>query len=575
MKKIKKIIAVMLIFLIIFTFSSTFATGTKTQLEIVQNDAEIKYLDNNQGNITKKIVNSKLNEGEVSVELSLNNIIKGNEEEKKYENTEIFIILEENIVNKQEKLDKYIAYLDTLTTKVFEKNSNTKIGIIGMKGTVDDSKVNENGKLEIGEKDESNINGSENNAEIVVNLTNKVEDIKSGLQNMNTSKTSYANNFQAAIRLANKSYSKDVNKILISLYDAVPDIAIGVKAMVSYGGTTEYRTVEEAVKGKHEKIANYTSSEILTLKENNIDFILLRPDDTSYDQTWYNMSTGEKELDFDGSPYVQKIYGTMDKPIYGKMYTLTNDSLEKVVTEYIYEDIIKDIGTDIKSAKIKEYFSKEVLENFDITFLNEEIDTTKIKENGYIEWNIGTVAGNNSATLKYTLKIKDMNNKNLLDKVISTSEKTELSYINNLGSEVTTTSTDSPKIKLKEQQELEATVTYDPTSQTTGRVIATIKTNKEVNKVEGWTLSEDEKTLTKEYSKNAEETVHLVDKDGMTKDVTIKITNIVPEKANPPKDNTVADKVLPNAGRIMLYWSIVIVTVSGIVAHIRYKKLYK
>lgn len=40
------------------------------------------------------------------------------------------------------------------------------------------------------------------------------------------------------------------------------------------------------------------------------------------------------------------------------------------------------------------------------------------------------------------------------------------------------------------------------------------------------------------------------------------------------KDTTIATKVLPYTGRVILIWTIAIVAVSAIVAHIRYKKLY-
>ncbi len=57
-----------------------------------------------------------------------------------------------------------------------------------------------------------------------------------------------------------------------------------------------------------------------------------------------------------------------------------------------------------------------------------------------------------------------------------------------------------------------------------------LRFHKKVNAVDGWTLSEDGMTLTKEYTKNTTETVHLVDLDGMTKDVVIEITNIENKK---------------------------------------------
>lgn len=318
----------------------------------------------------------------------------------------------------------------------------------------------------IGENDENGVPGTDKNAEIVCPLTTKFEDLKSGLLNMNSTKLKYHTNLQAAIRLANNSYSKNVNKLLISLYDNVPSVAIGVPNSYSYGGWfSDYKTGEEAIIAVHEKVSSETKSEILSLEKNNINFILLRPDDTSYDETWYNISTGEKSLDFDGSPYVQKIYGTLEKPTYGKMYSLNDTNLEKVVTEYIYSDIIENIRIDIKSATITEYFSDEVINNFDITFNNSNIDTSKLLSEKYIVWNIGDLLGNKTTSLEYTLKIKDMKNSILLNKILTTSEKTDLSYINYLDTQTTISSTSSPKIQLSQIKESSENAT-PPTNET-------------------------------------------------------------------------------------------------------------
>ena len=51
-------------------------------------------------------------------------------------------------------------------------------------------------------------------------------------------------------------------------------------------------------------------------------------------------------------------------------------------------------------------------------------------------------------------------------------------------------------------------------------------------------------------------------------------TNKKPTSTEKPKDTTIAKDNLPNTGRVLLSWIIGIVAVSGIVAHIRYKKLY-
>ena len=69
-------------------------------------------------------------------------------------------------------------------------------------------------------------------------------------------------------------------------------------------------------------------------------------------------------------------------------------------------------------------------------------------------------------------------------------------------------------------------VEYSTTNPTNGNVKVTIKTNKEVSAIDGWTLSKDKKELTKTYSSNKEEQITLKDSLGNSATAKIKITNI-------------------------------------------------
>ncbi len=79
----------------------------------------------------------------------------------------------------------------------------------------------------------------------------------------------------------------------------------------------------------------------------------------------------------------------------------------------------------------------------------------------------------------------------------------------------------SPSIK-----DLEVELNYSTDSLTYKAVTVTITSNKELEPVDGWTLSNDRKILTKEYISNEEEVVTLKDIDGKTKNVTVSIKNI-------------------------------------------------
>lgn len=450
---IKKIGIIITVILLVISISlNTNAAEMKTKLEVVKSKIETKYLQNNQGSIEKEIISSDSEKGEVKVQLKIKNTSKSTVEEQKNENTEILIIIPEDIAAKEETLNTYAKYVETLSKNIFNNNSKTKIGIVGMQGTISDVTYDDKGNAKFGPKDESDVKGKESNAEIVLSPTSNVEQIKNGIKSMNSSKTRYRNNLQAAIRLARKSYSENTNKLLICLYDNVPEIAIGVESRITYGGLlSPYKTALEAATAKHQQLSKNTKSEILELKKSNIEFILLRPADTSYDKQYYDSKTGEPTLKFDGSPYVKEIYGTLENPTHGKMYSLNNANLEKIVTEYIYSDIMQQIGTNMTEVTVKDYLSKEIINNFEIIPQEGEY------KDGYITWNIKKIENNETIILEYTIKIKDMKNKELLDKIISISEKVECSYKDYTEKTILETLQDSPTIKLTQKEENDKT----------------------------------------------------------------------------------------------------------------------
>lgn len=585
MLKSKKILSILLVVIfIIASATNVFATDLKTKLYVTQASSEIKQLENEQGEISKTIVNSNPDSGEVTIELKLFNSKKeqASTDSEKFENTEIYIMISENITTDSEKLTKYINSIEKLAKKILGKNSKTKIGIIGIKGTINDSIKGEDGKMTWGENDEGDVAGRINDSEIVVNLTNNVETIKNGIKNMNSSKTKYNINLQAAISLAKKSYTSNINKILISLYDDVPDVAVGVKTMVSYGGwSSPYSTMEEAVVAKHQNIVSKTKNEMLGLKDSNIQFILLRPEDTSFDQEWYNIQSGEKELDFDGSPYVNQLYGSMSNPTYGKMYSLKEENFEKIVTENIYEDIMEQIQTGIDNVVIQDYFPTDITENFEFSYEgNPSIGTVSDSidpDTKTITWNIGTLNNQETATLRYKLKIKDMKNENLLNKTIATNEKVVLTYIDYTDKDYEVVLNSSPKITLKEQANLESIqITKAPNKieYTVGEkfsnagmeVIANYSDGSKIDVTDKCTYSPAEalkKTDTQITVKYAEDSITKEAKQTISvKDKVIENNNNNNNINNTKKDNTIATGNIPYTGGT----TVIIASVLAIIA---------
>ena len=139
------------------------------------------------------------------------------------------------------------------------------------------------------------------------------------------------------------------------------------------------------------------------------------------------------------------------------MYSFNDDSINNIITESIYQDVKEVIQQDIKNVKIEDYFPKDIIDNFDFSYVGTpsigNVTDGIDKETRSITWNIENLKGNEVATLKYNLKIKDMNNKNLLNKTIPTNEKVVLIYNDIENEKYTVTLESSPKIQLSEVKE--------------------------------------------------------------------------------------------------------------------------
>ena len=141
--------------------------------------------------------------------------------------------------------------------------------------------------------------------------------------------------------------------------------------------------------------------------------------------------------------------------------------------------------------------------------------------------------------------------------------------------------TDDGGDKKDETENLTATVKYSTTATTTGSVTATITTNKSVEKVDGWDLSEDGKTLTKTYTENKTETVTLKDSEGKTTTVDIKISNITSKNQtntsgnsdNSNNSSTNKPSKLPKTGASSTI--IALLAVGAISVVVLYKKVKK
>ena len=129
MKKNEKKCVLLLVITLIILFISNIvnATEIKNKLEVITQTSKVNL--DEQGFISKTIISSDTNNGEVIIELKINNT-KKEDDNSNFKDTEVYLMVSENIANDEKVLEKNIKNIESLSNKIFQRNSNTKIGII-------------------------------------------------------------------------------------------------------------------------------------------------------------------------------------------------------------------------------------------------------------------------------------------------------------------------------------------------------------------------------------------------------------------------------------------------------------
>ena len=99
--------------------------------------------------------------------------------------------------------------------------------------------------------------------------------------------------------------------------------------------------------------------------------------------------------------------------------------------------------------------------------------------------------------------------------------------------------------------------------------------DKELKELDGWTISEDKKILTKKYYENTTEEIVIYDSAGNTEKVRIEVNKIKKsESLITANENTkTLPKVLPNAGGSTIIWGILFVIIISVIYYIKNKKM--
>lgn len=410
----KRSIFVTLFLAIILIANISLASYSTVTMSVVEEPVcTIKIGENSK--FEKKLIKKDLNNKEVTLQLQVTN-----EETATQPTGEIMLVID-NSKSMQDPVsgtsstreDLVIKSAQTLVNTILKDNKNLKIGAVSFSTNSD---VSKEGTLE--------------DASLVSALSSDLTTVDKAISNIQY--TGPRTDLDAGLKLASQNFSAEKNnKYIIVLSDGVPNVAVGFdKTYYSDDVITKTKTQLQSL-----KTSGYNVITMLTGISNSEQVPATRTDSKTYGNI------------------IEETFGTKDNPTAGKFYNIQDNEIEKTITQDIYNDLMP-ISKELKDITVTDYFPKEIVDNFDFAYVSNAnigtISTEINKQNNSITWTIPQLKSGETATVQYTLKLKQDFDSSIVGKILNTNEKVDLSYTDFNDKKIDTTSDVSPKLKLTE-----------------------------------------------------------------------------------------------------------------------------
>ena len=407
----KRKIFITLFLLLILIANISFASYDTVTMTVVEEPVcNIEFGENSK--FEKKLVAKDMSKKEVTIQLQVVN------NEKSIKPTgEVMLVIDNSdsmldTVGNTTREDLVVNSAKTLVNNLLKDNKNLKIGVVSFSSNITVSKE-----------------GTIEDASLVSELSNDATKLNNSISNIqyNGPRT----DLDAGITLAKQHFTTEKNnKYMIVLTDGVPNIAINFDK--------NYFS---------DDVIKKTNTSLTNIEKNNINLI--------------TMLTGISEPDKNPLPTVNKtyaqiiseIFGTQAKPTAGKFYYIQDNKIEETITKDIYNDLLP-IEKNLTNIKIVDYFPKEIIDNFEFAYVQNSnignISAEVDKTTNSITWTIPELKAGQTATVQYKLKLKKNYNVSIVDKILDTNEKVDITYTDFDGKNQSKTSDVTPKLKLTE-----------------------------------------------------------------------------------------------------------------------------
>ena len=415
----KKKVFFSLFLVLILIANISLASYSTVQMEVVEEPVCTIEFSENSG-FEKKLIEKNLTNKEVTLQLQVTN-----EETMLKPTGELVLVLDNsdsmnNFIDEEQtttRKDLIFESAKTLISNLLEGNDSLQIGIVSFS-----SYYNPENPGDVSQE------GTSADASVVSDFSNNSSDLNTSIDSIQA--TGARTDLDAGITLASEQFTEaDNNKYMIVLTDGVPNIALENNSYYS------------------DEVINLTKTKLQQIGNQGINIITML---TGIDNA---SATTPTNPDKTYGQIIEEIFGTEETPTVGDFYYVTDDEVEQTITQDIYNSLLP-VSQSYTNIVIKDYFPQEIVDNFEFAYVSEanigEVTTEINKEDNSITWTIPELKSGETATVQYKLKLKEDFNSNIVDKLLDTNEKVDITYKDLTGTDQEKTSDVTPVLRLTE-----------------------------------------------------------------------------------------------------------------------------
>lgn len=360
----------------------------------------------------KKLVEKDLSKKNVTIQLSV-----VNNELAEQPTGELFLLIDNSLSMTKEissgvtRSEVVRSSAKKLIENLLDGNDNLKIGIVSFSTSPDVSQE-----------------GTSADAKLISELSNDVDALQSSIDDITDDGP--RTDLDSGLALATKNFKSDSERYIVVLTDGVPNVALE---------DNDYYA---------DTVIEKTKQTLTSTEEQGINLItMLTGIDTPDEEPIEDLGKTYAEV-------IEEIFGTAEKPTAGAFYYIQDDEIEKTITETIY-DKLKPIAKTLKDISVVDVFPKEIVDNFDFSYVSQPSHGTISKEieknkNNSITWNIPELDSGETATVKYKLSLKRNYDSKIVGKLLDTNTEESVAYTDFDGKKQEKSSEITPQLKLAE-----------------------------------------------------------------------------------------------------------------------------